>query len=132
MLLRTILVALLPLTAMAADSTTHKLAFRAALRLPDSEVSLQFVGYVDERCPADVQCISAGRATAIFRVAGGGEAARLLELTWPGDAPAGGLQPVDVAGHRVALQTLEPRPLAKSKVDANRYVATLVVVPARK
>lgn len=120
-----LLAALLPLNAMDAEQS--KIAFQEALRLPDSEVSLQFVGYVDERCPADVRCISAGRATAIFRVAGGGEAARLLELTWPGEAPAGGLQPVEVAGYRVALQALEPRPLVRSKVDANRYVATVVV-----
>lgn len=130
-----LLVALLPLNAMAAEPTIHKLALGESLQLPGSAVSLRFVDFEDHRCPVDVRCISAGYAKVFLEIDGGKEPRRTLELPWQTDAPPPLHElgaPAIVAGRRIALQSLEPRPRAKAPVDRNSYVATVIVEAPRR
>ncbi len=111
----------------AAATATLALSYHQRAALPGGG-TLRFERFVDTRCPADVQCISAGDAQAFVRLspAGGGKA-ELVALPWSGagDGPA-----VVASGLRLQLLSMEPRPLAHGHVKPSRYRITLAVSPA--
>jgi hypothetical protein len=82
----------------------------------------------DSRCPADAQCIWAGRAVVAIEARAGAGAPETLTLGLPGgitpDAPE--LRPA--GAHTVRLLSLDPYP-ATSGGPPLPYVATLLVEP---
>ncbi len=119
-------------SGLAADAApkagieqTLTLAFQAQATVPSSTLNVQFVGYRDSRCPADVQCAWAGEAQAFFWVTGGSLQPQVVVLPWSGAMPARNV--VRVGAHGFQLITLEPRPLQAGRVSPSDYKATLTV-----
>lgn len=93
-----------------------------------TRLQIAFRDLVEEsRCPADVECVTAGNAAARFSVHGprGGSATITLNTDRrPREA--------GVLGFRVRLIELSPRPgTASAPVDTGGYVATLTVTEER-
>jgi hypothetical protein len=113
-----------PAAAGRVDSVT--LGFQQLAQVPASGLSIQFVGYRDNRCPSDVTCAWAGEAQAHVWVTGTGFKPRLLTLAWDG-----GMRPerftVHMGAHGFYLQSLEPRPLSAGSVNPADYKAVLKV-----
>ena len=128
--------ALVFLAAAAAAAGTPAVVFetpgRVQLALQQIAVqkspalTIHFSGYHDQRCPADVQCISAGEAQAFFWVAGQGIQPQVLALPWNGSGQyERGAQRLGM--FRFALVSLEPRPLMNGEVNPADYMAVLAV-----
>jgi hypothetical protein len=90
-------------------------------------LNIHFVGYRDERCPSDVQCVWAGEAQAFFWMSGAGQKPQIVALRWDGAA-----QPlkhtVRFGPYSLYLRSLEPRPVQASPVSPGAYRAVLQVV----
>lgn len=90
-------------------------------------LSVHFSGYLDTRCPSDVQCAWAGEARAFFWVSGAGIQPQVLVLPWDGSGqPARAMQ--RLGPFRFTLVSLEPRPLMNRTVNPADVTATLEVV----
>lgn len=90
-------------------------------------VSIQFVGYRDRRCPADVTCVWAGEAHAFVWVAGPGIEPQVVSLPWSG---GGDTRPQDVrrvGPYALRLRSLEPRPRADGATTPGDYRVVLVI-----
>lgn len=128
--------ALTALTARLASATALSLVASVALAAPAEEsltlkfqagggdaagtVQIQFIGYRDQRCPTNVQCISAGTAQAIFWVQPGEDAGQMVTLPWAGDA-------VKAAGYSLQLKSLEPRPNTRKPPNPADYEAVVAL-----
>jgi hypothetical protein len=104
-----------------------ELALGEQKTLAGAQLAVRFVAVPeDSRCPADSQCIWAGRIVVSIEVTEGGAAAQSLTLGLPGgitpDAPE--LQPA--GAYTLRLLGVEPYP-ASSGGAPLPYVATLVV-----
>lgn len=125
-----------PAGSTAGSTPDRQVDLRAGLdepfRLPyhgradvrDGALRVEFRAIAEEsRCPADVQCVSAGNAAAVFGIdaADGGTATITLNtLRGPREAA--------VQGYRVRLDALDPAPAeAGVPIDSAAYVATLTV-----
>jgi hypothetical protein len=95
-----------------------------------TEVQLQFVGYRDTRCPSDVTCAVAGEATAFLWATGPAVKPQLVALDWDGGSEQLARHGQVLAGHRVYLVSLEPRPRQSGPVDPGEYTAVVKVFPA--
>lgn len=102
------------------------LSLQERTNLPDPKLAIHFVGYQDDRCPADVVCISAGEARAFFWVVGEGVKPQVVTLPWSGSDQTN-QSPVRVGKNQFMLQSLEPRPLQAGKVTPGEYKAVLQV-----
>lgn len=128
---RLVLAASLALGAAAAlaapASETLSLKFQAGGGDAAGSLQIQFIGYRDQRCPVNVQCISAGTAQALFWVQPNEGAGQVLTLQWP-QAEA-----VQVAGYSIQLRSLEPRPDTRKPPNPADYeaVLTLQKLPAK-
>lgn len=109
-----------PALAAPAEETL-RLKFQAAGGDAAGGLQLQFIGYRDQRCPANVQCISAGTAQALFWVQPGEGAGQVLTLQWPAAAPA------QVGGYSLQLKSLEPRPHTRKPPNPADYEAVLTL-----
>jgi len=81
----------------------------------------------DSRCPSDVRCISAGRATVQIQVIQNpsGNQMGQFNLTQSGATSASSNALVN--GFTVTLQRVDPYPLSKVKLQLSDYVITLIV-----
>src|SRR5436309_11682340 len=78
-------------------------------RITGSDLQLQFVRVEsDSRCPAGVQCITAGEAVVALRARTGNAHAELLRLHLLGGAPPDSEATAHVDGYRVSLMGLDP------------------------
>ena len=107
----------------AAEPLQMKLNFQQARTTPARDLTVQFVGYQDSRCPAGVQCIWEGDARAFFWVSGTDLAPQVLTLAWAG-------QPVQVGRYRAVLMALEPDPRASGASRPAGYRATVGLQPS--
>jgi carboxypeptidase Q len=105
-------------------NSVARLGWRAPVALADGLV-LELVGVKeDSRCPLDVQCVWAGRATVAIAVTEGAAAPRRVELTLPG--------PAATLGHRsLRLTALEPLPVSGRRTLESELVATVAIGPAQ-
>jgi len=89
----------------------------------EQKLKIKFIGVrEDSRCPVGVNCIWAGNARIALKLAGGKGEAIEIELnttTEPREA--------SYEGYTVKLMNLAPRPVEGQKLDADDYVATLIV-----
>lgn len=107
-------------TALAGPAEEKlSLKFQAAGGDAAGTLQIQFVGYRDQRCPANVQCITAGTAQAMFWVQPGEGAGQVLTLPWPAAEPA------RVGGYSLQLKSLEPRPNTRKPPNPADYEAVL-------
>ncbi len=106
---------------------TLSLKFQAGGGDAAGSLQIQFIGYRDQRCPANVQCISAGTAQALFWVQPSEGAGQVLTLPWPQAEAA------RVAGYSIQLKSLEPRPDTRKPPNPADYeaVLTLQKLPAK-
>jgi hypothetical protein len=104
-----------------------ELALGEERSIAGADLTLRFEAVIeDSRCPADAQCIWAGRAVVAIEARAGAGAPETLTLGLPGgitpDAPE-----LQAAGaHTVRLLSLDPYP-ATSGGPPLPYVATLIV-----
>lgn len=109
-------------SAQAAPAEeTLSLKFQAAGGDAAGSLHVQFIGYRDQRCPANVQCISAGTAQALFWVQPGEGAGQVLTLHWPAAEPA------RIGGYSLQLKSLEPRPNTRKPPNPADYQAVLTL-----
>jgi hypothetical protein len=116
--------------ACAAENPTKapldsafELRVGAAARVEGSDVEVVFEGVPkDSRCPPGVQCITAGDATVVLRVTGGGKDATTYELHTPR-----GPSEVEHGPFEVSLVRLGFPPASGQKAPADGYVVTLRV-----
>lgn len=79
----------------------------------------------DNRCPVDVQCITAGEARALFLF--DAEAGRTEPVTLDTDRNATAV----VAGYRLSLNSVSPAPRSTVTIDPRNYLVELTVALAR-
>ena len=80
----------------------------------------------DSRCPRDVQCIRAGDATVLVRIARNGQPDGPVELkTTPGGATS------TMGAFTLTLNELQPVPRAAQPTQAPEYRATFVLSKAQ-
>ena len=109
-------------SALAAPATeTLSLKFQASGADAAGSLQIQFIGYRDQRCPANVQCVSAGTAQALFWVQPNEGAGQVLTLHWP---PA---EAAKVADYSLQLKSLEPRPHTRKPPNPADYEAVLTL-----
>jgi hypothetical protein len=111
----------------SALNEDFELAAGRSIRVADTDLVVRFDRVErDSRCPADVNCITAGDAVVVLGLASARETERLYELhTTSGDATA------VHAGYLVTLVALNPVPLSTRTLRAGDYVATLRVARER-
>ena len=107
--------------AQAAAEETLTLKFQAAGSDAAGRLQVQFIGYRDQRCPVNVQCISAGTAQALFWVQPTDGAGQVLTLSWPAT------EPVKAGGYSLQLKSLEPRPNTRKPPNPADYEAVLTL-----
>jgi hypothetical protein len=122
-------VALLPWACAAAKPTTppvdrtFDLRVGASTQVEGTDLEVRFEGVPsDSRCPPDVRCISAGDATVVLRLTGGGKDAATYELHTPR-----GQKEAEHGSYVVSLVGLGPPPASGRQTLAEDYVATLHV-----
>ncbi|MGM9516216.1 hypothetical protein ACS5PK_18345 [Roseateles sp. DB2] len=116
------LLALLSASALAAPAEeTLRLKFQAAGGNAAGSLQVQFIGYRDQRCPVNVQCITAGTAQALFWVQPAEGAGQVLTLPWPA------AEPVKAGGYSLQLKSLEPRPNTRKPPNPADYEAVLTL-----
>ncbi len=109
-------------SALAAPAEeTLRLKFQAAGGDAAGSLQVQFIGYRDQRCPVNVQCITAGTAQALFWVQPSEGAGQVLTLTWPAAEPA------KAGGYSLQLKSLEPRPNTRKPPNPADYEAVLTL-----
>ncbi|MDL5030811.1 hypothetical protein QRD43_02740 [Pelomonas sp. APW6] len=108
-------------TALAAPAEeTLSLKFQAAGGDAAGTLQIQFVGYRDQRCPANVHCISAGTAQAMVWVQPNEGEGQLVTLPWSEEA-------VSAGGYRLKLKSLEPRPDTRKPPNPADYRVVIVL-----
>jgi hypothetical protein len=128
-LLTAAVVALLPWACAAAKPTatpldrTFDLRAGSSTQVEGTDLEVRFEGVPsDSRCPPDVRCISAGDATVVLRLTGGGKDATTYELHTPR-----GRKEAEHGSYLVSLVGLGPPPASNRQASAEDYVATLHV-----
>jgi hypothetical protein len=128
-LLTAAVVALLPWACAASKPTsppldrTFDLRPGASTQVEGTDLEVRFEGVPsDSRCPPDVKCISAGDATVVLRLTGGGKDAATYELHTPR-----GRKEAEHGAYVVNLVGLGPPPSSGRQASAEDYVATLHV-----
>jgi hypothetical protein len=91
-----------------------------------AEFQLHFSGYHDTRCAADVKCIAAGEANALFWLSGPDIKPQVLSLRWSGKA-LDWRYSERVGKYEFVLISLEPRPLRSKTVAPTEYKAVVAV-----
>ena len=102
---------------------TFDLRVGASTQVEGTDVEVRFEGVPnDSRCPPDVKCISAGDATVVLRLTGGGKDATTYELHTPR-----GQKEAEHGSYVVSLVGLGPPPASNRQASAGDYVATVRV-----
>lgn len=79
----------------------------------------------DSRCPSDVECIWAGRATVSVNVIRSGRDGGSFNLTL--GSPYEALASKSLDGYSLRLDKLEPYPISRQRIELSDYVATLIM-----
>ncbi|MBB2483676.1 hypothetical protein H5407_00390 [Mitsuaria sp. WAJ17] len=119
-LMATLALATAPALAAPTEETL-RLKFQASGSDAAGSLQVQFIGYRDQRCPVNVQCISAGTAQALFWVQPAEGAGQVLTL----HAPAA--EPARAGGYSLQLKSLEPRPNTRKPPNPADYEAVLTL-----
>lgn len=116
-----------------APAKEYSLHLQQHAEIAPGGTSVLFAGYVDQRCPANVNCAVAGDARALLWVTGPATPPTLLTLRWSGSeaAPDGKRDAKTVANTRITLLGLEPRPLMDATVNPKDYVVRFTAEPVR-
>ena len=117
---------ILPTNATVGES--FQLGFNQTLAVKPANIGIRFSNVTeDSRCPSDVRCISAGRATVQIQVIQNpsGNQMGQFNLTQSGATSASSNALVN--GFTVTLQRVDPYPLSKVKLQLSDYVITLIV-----
>jgi hypothetical protein len=92
----------------------------------------------DSRCPSDVVCVWAGRATVVLRVELDGRESLELTFSTDGGSTDGGSSGEGVAGRSasvdgyvIELLQLEPSPLSTRQIPMEEYAARVSVTGGR-
>ena len=115
----------IPAGADVQDSLPTELSLKAGEERAVAGVKVGFREVRgDSRCPADVQCIWAGDATAVVMVSPGAGAGPSIEfLLHTNDEPRWG----DALGIRVTLMSLDPAPRFTKPTRPEDYVVKLEI-----
>lgn len=107
-----------------ADSEVQ-LAFGESNRLDWADLELTLMDVTeDSRCPSDVTCVWAGRATALIKVDRNGEELGQFPLTF-GEGPEA--SSVGVDNYTIEIIGLDPHPVSTVGISREDYVARVVV-----
>jgi hypothetical protein len=88
-----------------------------------AEMTVTFSGVdSDNRCPVDVQCIVAGKATVVLLCELSDGKENQLQL----NVPPGGDAKTSVGDYEITA-TVEPEAVSTRKIEAEDYVVTLVI-----
>ena len=102
------------------------LAFGDTVRFEDEGLRVGFLDLKeDSRCPSDVTCIQAGRATIIMDAAH--DASRLLGGVTVTIGAGEEAASAEFQGYTITLLSLEPYPISTHETGLRDYVATVVV-----
>lgn len=97
----------------------------SSVRLPGTDILVRFEQVLnDSRCPADVQCITAGDATVVIAAATGAGAARHYELH-----TTDGAREVTHDAVRMRVADLAPVPQSTRAIPSDAYRLTLHISP---
>ena len=107
----------------ASNEVTLVFGDKAVFRRTDLELTLIDVTE-DSRCPSDVTCVWAGRATAVIKVEMYGNELGRVFLTLGGDDNSN-LAPI--GNYTIELINLEPYPVSTKEIAAEDYVARVAV-----
>ena len=103
-----------------------------SVNIPSQNLTVTFADVTeDSRCPADVQCIQAGQATALVQVEQAGEGlGEALLTTLPGSILSEDSQMV--GDYVVVMHSLRPYPMqADEPLEDDDYVAIVMVAKPR-
>jgi hypothetical protein len=103
-----------------------------SVNIPSQNLTITFADVTeDSRCPADVQCVQAGQATALIQVEQAGEELGEASLTTlPGSILSEDSQMV--GDYVVVMHSLRPYPTeAGGPIDEEDYVAIVMVAKPR-
>lgn len=116
-----------------AAAKEFSLHLQQSTALAPGGTSVTFAGYVDQRCPSNVNCAVAGDARALLWVSGPNTPPSLVTLEWSGSeaAPDGKRDAKTVGNTRITLLALEPRPLMDATVNPKDYVVRFSAEPVR-
>lgn len=104
-----------------------ELALGEKLYLPAADLTLRFVSVLeDSRCPADVQCIWAGRVVVVIEARADEEAPQELTLGLPGGITPDAPEQQALGAYTIRLVSVDPYP-ATSGGPPLDYVVTLIV-----
>ena len=105
------------------------LGFNQSISIEQANLGVRFVNVTeDSRCPSDVTCIWAGRATAqldLSMLSNGRDLGR-FNVSETGST-ADKNSSITVNGFTVKLQSIQPYPDSKTRLQLSDYVATLLV-----
>lgn len=108
-----------------------KLKVGQSISIPSQDMTVTFAEVTeDSRCPADVQCIQAGQATASVQIEQAGELGEASLTTLPGSILSEDSQMV--GDYVVIMHSLRPYPAeAGSPMDESDYVLIMMVAKPR-
>lgn len=116
--------------AAAAPAGTRRVALDTQVTLAPGETAIvddgfavQFVSVLeDSRCPQDVTCVWAGQVRVQIAIRAGSQPVARHEVVENGN--------VVVAGYRVTIVGVQPRPLSTGRIQPGEYRVTLTVSKA--
>ncbi len=121
--LRLLALPLLTACVAGAASLGEPVDLRAGESAVVDDLTLTFEGIDgDNRCPRNVNCIVAGKATVVLAV----EASDGKRSTLRIDVPPGGKGKGSFGGYEIAAG-VRPEPFSGRRIEADDYVVTLVV-----
>jgi plastocyanin len=112
--------------ASAQLDTPFKISAGRTALIKSEGIQVKFVNVTsDSRCPSDVKCVWAGRATIMVEVWKDGRILDKLNLT--ASASNGKENAKSFDDYSIWLEKLEPYPKSTQKIEGSDYVATLIV-----
>lgn len=95
--------------------------------LPDENIWVKFTEVTeDSRCPINVQCIWAGRATIVVNIWKDSQNIGDFVLTTGGGSPALAVQNF-ASNYNIKFVALQPPPVSGSETQKSAYIAALVI-----
>ncbi len=117
---------------VARSGEAFTLGLGDEIPLEGSDLRIRFVLVLeDNRCPTDVQCVTAGEASVVLRISDGQGQLSQLALSIPGlvPTPFNDNDSIFHRGYRFQLIQLDPYPVFGASIDANDYRVKLLVKP---
>jgi plastocyanin len=106
--------------------TPFRLKIGQSGTIKDEDIEIKLLNVTeDSRCPSDVECIWAGRATVSVDVIRSGRDGGSFTLTL--GSPYETLASKSLNEYSLRLEKLEPYPISRQRIELSDYVATLVM-----